>query len=60
MRPQDPGQVFAAPEDRQRGETFQGVAAESGGIEGRVNERNVVGETLDGLAVEEQGEGTAL
>jgi hypothetical protein len=51
--PKDAGQVFAATEDRQRGQAFVGIPLEPGGIEARMNEREVVGETLNGLAVEE-------
>jgi hypothetical protein len=51
--PKDAGQVFAAPKDRQRGQAFVGIPLEPGGIEARMNEREVVGETLNGLAVEE-------
>ena len=58
--PKDAGQVFAATEDRQRGQAFVGIPLEPGDIEARKNEREVVGETLDGLAVEELGERTAL
>ena len=60
MPPKDACQVFAAPKDRQRGQTLVGIALEPGGIEARMNEREVVGETLDGLAVEQLGQGTAL
>lgn len=60
MPPKDACQVFAAPKDRQRGQTLVGIALEPGGIEARMNEREVVGETLDGLAVEQLGQGTTL
>ena len=60
MPPKDACEVFAAPEDRQRSKAFVGVALEPGGIEGRMNEPDVVGKTLDSLAVEEQRHGTAL
>ena len=60
MPPKHACQVFAAPKDRQRTEPLVGVPLEPGDIEGRMNKPEVVGKTLDGLAVEEQRHGTAL
>lgn len=54
--PQDACEVLAAPEDGQRPQALVGVPLESVGIEGGMNHRQVVGEALDGLAVEESGE----
>ena len=60
MPPKDACQVFAAPKDRQRSKALVGIPLEPGGIEGRMNEPEVVGKTLDGLAVEELRQRTAL
>ena len=47
--------MFAAPENRQRTKTLEGVPLKSCGVEFRMNEGDVVGEALDGFAVEELG-----
>ena len=60
MPPKGACQVFAATEDRQRPEALVGIPLKPGGIEGRVNNPEVVGKTFDGLAVEEQRQRTAL
>jgi hypothetical protein len=60
MPPKDACEVFAAPKDGQRGQALLSIPLEPSGIEARMNELEVVGETLNGLAVEEVRQGTAL
>jgi hypothetical protein len=60
MSPQDACEVFAAPKDRKQGQALVGIPLETGGIEARMNERDVAGKALNGLAVEELRHGTAL
>lgn len=60
MPAKDTRQVLATPENGQRPQALVGIALEPVGVEGGMDQREVVGEAPDGLAVEESGERTAL